>query len=142
MASLAAGAARNALLAHLRRGSVAVKEGQAVRAGEPIARCGNSGNTSQPHLHLQVQSPTDFRATGLRTYPIVFRGARLARGHRASTGSPRRNDRIIVTQGGIGSGGATIAPGGRGGPSTLPAGRPRVATRRAAGRPAPGRPKR
>jgi murein DD-endopeptidase MepM/ murein hydrolase activator NlpD len=41
-------------LAHLRRGSARVAAGQRVRAGEHIADCGNSGNTTEPHLHLQV----------------------------------------------------------------------------------------
>lgn len=40
---------------HLARGSVAVKQGQAVRAGQPIARVGLSGNTEYPHLHLAVR---------------------------------------------------------------------------------------
>jgi murein DD-endopeptidase MepM/ murein hydrolase activator NlpD len=92
--------ARYVLLAHLRRGSVAVKQGQAVRAGDPVGQCGNSGNTSQPHLHLQVQSGEDFWAKDLRTYPIVFHGARLIRGQSTATGSPRRNDRITVAFGG------------------------------------------
>lgn len=42
------------LLAHLQRGSVNVTEGQSVRAGQVIARVGNSGNTTEPHLHLGV----------------------------------------------------------------------------------------
>ena len=43
-----------ALCGHLRRGSVAVRPGDRVRAGEQIARCGNSGNSSEPHIHVQV----------------------------------------------------------------------------------------
>jgi hypothetical protein len=65
-----------------------------------VAQCGNSGNTTQPHLHLQVQSQADFRAGDLRTYPMVFRRARLMRGGTRATGSPRRNDRIVATRGG------------------------------------------
>ncbi len=41
-------------LAHLRRGSVCVREGERVRAGQTVGECGNSGNTSEPHLHVQV----------------------------------------------------------------------------------------
>ncbi len=48
------GDGRYALYAHLRRGSVDVRPGQHVRSGEQIARCGNSGNSSEPHLHFQV----------------------------------------------------------------------------------------
>lgn len=40
--------------AHLRRGSVAVREGEQVRAGQVLAEVGNTGNTSEPHLHVQV----------------------------------------------------------------------------------------
>lgn len=43
-----------ALLAHLRRDSITVRTGQQVRAGDLVAACGNSGNSSEPHLHLQV----------------------------------------------------------------------------------------
>lgn len=39
---------------HLARGSLRVKSGQAVRAGEPIARVGLSGMTEFPHLHLRL----------------------------------------------------------------------------------------
>ncbi|WP_425093353.1 peptidoglycan DD-metalloendopeptidase family protein [Tropicimonas sp. S265A] len=45
------------VLAHLRRGSVDVKPGDAVETGAPLGRVGNSGNTTQPHLHLHVQTP-------------------------------------------------------------------------------------
>ncbi len=43
------------LLAHLRQGSVAVAPGQWLVPGTPIGRCGNSGRSTQPHLHLHVQ---------------------------------------------------------------------------------------
>lgn len=43
-----------ALLAHLQRGSVRVGVGQRVEAGQPIARCGNSGNSTEPHVHAQL----------------------------------------------------------------------------------------
>lgn len=39
---------------HLARGSLRVKSGQAVRAGEPIARVGLSGQTEFPHVHLRL----------------------------------------------------------------------------------------
>lgn len=43
-----------ALLAHLRRRSALVTAGDRVRAGEPLAACGNSGNASEPHVHFQL----------------------------------------------------------------------------------------
>lgn len=44
------------LLAHLQQGSVTVWAGTAVVPGQPVARCGNSGRSPQPHLHLHVQT--------------------------------------------------------------------------------------
>jgi urea transporter len=43
------------LLAHLRQGSLNVARGWTVVPGTPLARCGNSGRSAQPHLHLHVQ---------------------------------------------------------------------------------------
>ena len=43
------------LLAHLKQDSAKVKEGDWVEPGKPLAACGNSGRSPQPHLHLQVQ---------------------------------------------------------------------------------------
>ncbi len=37
---------------HLKRGSVLVKVGDIVHAGQMIGRCGNSGNAVTPHLHF------------------------------------------------------------------------------------------
>ena len=59
------------LLAHLREGSPRVQPGDAVSMGEPIATCGNSGNTTQPHLHIQVMDSLDLLAT--RGLPMAFR---------------------------------------------------------------------
>ena len=42
------------LLAHLMRGSVGVRAGERVRRGQPLARLGNSGNTTEPHLHVHA----------------------------------------------------------------------------------------
>ena len=43
------------VLAHLQRGSVAVTMGVDVRRGEVLGQVGNSGSTSQPHLHLHAE---------------------------------------------------------------------------------------
>ena len=43
------------LLAHLRQGSLSVAPGSPVVPGTLLGRCGNSGRSAQPHLHLHVQ---------------------------------------------------------------------------------------
>jgi murein DD-endopeptidase MepM/ murein hydrolase activator NlpD len=74
-----------ALIAHLRHGSVAVKAGDRVRTGQRLGRCGNSGNTSEPHVHFHVQDgPTLFRAKGL---PVEFSDY-VADGRRVAHGIP------------------------------------------------------
>jgi hypothetical protein len=45
------------LLAHLKQGSVAVKSGQRIGAGDIVGAVGNSGNTDEPHLHVHAQRP-------------------------------------------------------------------------------------
>lgn len=46
------------VLAHLQMGSLRVQSGQIVALGQFLGRCGNSGRSPQPHLHLHVQSGT------------------------------------------------------------------------------------
>ncbi|WP_416971831.1 peptidoglycan DD-metalloendopeptidase family protein [Streptomyces sp. 4F14] len=42
-------------LAHLRPGSVTVRPGDLVRTGQLLGEVGNSGNTTEPHLHLHAE---------------------------------------------------------------------------------------
>jgi hypothetical protein len=46
-------------LAHLRQGSVAVRPGDRVEAGQRIGEVGNSGNSSEPHLHIHAKRGGD-----------------------------------------------------------------------------------
>jgi hypothetical protein len=43
------------LMAHLQRGSLVVQEEETVEVGQAIAKIGNSGNTSEPHLHIHAR---------------------------------------------------------------------------------------
>jgi len=57
-------------VAHLMPGSVSVNIGDSVKQGEVIAKCGNSGNSSEPHIHFQLQTGKSFfLSAGL---PIAF----------------------------------------------------------------------
>jgi Peptidase family M23 len=67
-------------LAHLRRGSVLVAVGEAVTAGQPIGRVGNSGNTSEPHLHIHAEKgPFGGRISTRPGLPMSFEGRFLVR---------------------------------------------------------------
>jgi len=44
----------NVELAHFQRGSLAVAAGQGVSVGDVLGRVGNSGNTTEPHLHIHA----------------------------------------------------------------------------------------
>jgi urea transporter len=55
------------LLAHLRQGSIQVLSGAYVRSGQPLAQCGSSGRSPQPHLHMHVQWG---EALGSATHPF------------------------------------------------------------------------
>ena len=67
------------LLAHLQPESILVTEGQRVQRGEKIARCGNSGNTTEPHLHFHIQQGKSFyNSPGL---PVQFRDIIVAKAH-------------------------------------------------------------
>lgn len=58
------------LVAHLRRGSLLVKRGDRVVRGTRIAECGNSGNSTEPHVHVQAMDRAGvWLAAGL---PIRF----------------------------------------------------------------------
>ena len=64
-------------LLHLEAGSITVKVGDRVRAGEPVGKCGNSGNSSGPHLHLHLMnSVVPIDATG---FPVQFEHVWLRR---------------------------------------------------------------
>src|SRR5918995_76764 len=64
-----------AALAHLRRGSPRVRPGDWVAAGQQLAACGNSGNSTEPHLHFQLMDhPSVLLAAGL---PLRFGQAGL-----------------------------------------------------------------
>jgi len=58
-------------ISHLRKGSIRVTKGEAVKRGDILAACGNSGRSPQPHLHFQVQNSP---RAGSKTidYPFAY----------------------------------------------------------------------
>jgi len=74
------------VLAHLKEGSVRVREDERIEVGEPLAAVGNTGNTSEPHLHVHAVTVTDRAAPdpdsllGMGTpVPLRFDGRFLTR---------------------------------------------------------------
>lgn len=54
------------VLCHLRQGSIRVHLGQDIQIGAQVAEFGNSGNSTEPHLHVQAVNSLDFaRVEGL-----------------------------------------------------------------------------
>lgn len=85
-----------AAFAHLQRGSVTVGPGQTVRRGDVIGRCGNSGNSSEPHVHFQLMDrPRPLVAAGL---PFVFAGVRI-QGSADGEGVPANEEAMVAKRG-------------------------------------------
>ncbi len=74
------------ILAHLRRGSITVAAGDQVEVGDSLGQVGNSGNSSEPHLHVHAQQglPADSPLGGEPLW-LTINGR-----------FPVRNDRIYV----------------------------------------------
>lgn len=87
------------LLAHLRAGSIRVHEGQTITPGQVVAACRNSGNSTQPHVHLQAMDTADpTTALGL---PMAFRRCRVR---------ARGRGRPVVVHDAIPDNGDVVAP--------------------------------
>ena len=55
--------------AHFKQHSIVVIQGQQVKQGQLLGLCGNSGNSSEPHLHFHIQNVENMNvATGIKCY--------------------------------------------------------------------------
>jgi hypothetical protein len=84
-----------ALFGHARNGSICVKAGERVTAGQKLAEVGHSGNSTTPHLHFQLMDrPELLQAQGIpccfRDYEVFADGA----WQEVSRGIPKREDRL------------------------------------------------
>jgi murein DD-endopeptidase MepM/ murein hydrolase activator NlpD len=66
------GHGRFALYAHLQKGSMNVRLGDTVKAGQVLALLGNSGNSDAPHLHFQMMDTNS--PMGAEGLPYAFEG--------------------------------------------------------------------
>jgi hypothetical protein len=85
------GSGEFSFLAHLQRGSIRVKLGQRVAAGDTLGRCGNSGNSSEPHLQYHLQSNGDpFAGEGLPAFFCDY----VADGRPVERGEPVKGQQV------------------------------------------------
>lgn len=63
------------IFAHLKKDSILVQKGQYVEEGTPMAKVGNSGSSSEPHLHIhhQRQNPVTTNIFFTEGLPLYFR---------------------------------------------------------------------
>ncbi|MCI0614233.1 M23 family metallopeptidase, partial [bacterium] len=59
------------MYAHLKEGSMKIKKGDVVKQGQVIASVGNTGSSTEPHLHFQIQDSSDPLRS--RALPVRFR---------------------------------------------------------------------
>ncbi|MGA7217707.1 MAG: M23 family metallopeptidase [Candidatus Sulfotelmatobacter sp.] len=79
------GCAEFSFLAHLRQRTVAVHYDQWVRSGQMLGQCGNSGNSSEPHLHYHLQNTSvPFEGDGLPAFFSEY----VANGKSVAWGEP------------------------------------------------------
>ena len=84
-----------ALFAHLAPGTVAVKAGERVRVGDVIGRVGHTGNSTAPHLHVQLMDSADLLAAkGIPCAFAEYLSERDGRWERVGRGIPGRRERI------------------------------------------------
>jgi hypothetical protein len=76
------------LLAHFRQGSLRVAVGDNLAIGQQIAEVGNSGESSEPHLHIHAQLPgTSDAPFGGLPVPMRLEGRFLVRGDLVQAGA-------------------------------------------------------
>lgn len=79
------------LIAHLQPKSQKFKVGDKVQAGAVLGKCGNSGNTSEPHLHYHLQTGPEIKtAEGL---PVTFTGL-CVDGKKVEKAEPKKGQSI------------------------------------------------
>ncbi|PZV12805.1 MAG: peptidase M23 [Leptolyngbya sp.] len=61
-------------ISHFAQSSIAVKQGDRIERGTLIGRCGNSGYSPQPHIHIQAQLTPE---VGAATMPFSFANLRV-----------------------------------------------------------------
>lgn len=61
------------VLAHMRQGSLAVQPGEVVQTGDYLGQVGNSGASTEPHLHIHAQRPAPEGQPLISGEPLALR---------------------------------------------------------------------
>jgi hypothetical protein len=105
-------------LAHFQQGTLQVEVGDEVKAGDLLGMCGNSGNTTEAHIHYHLQTTPDFNAgEGLPAqflgYELVEQGEGPVRDEGTHGAKVTRVERGEPVQGQVVRPGARAAPARR-----------------------------
>ena len=78
---------------HFKNETIKVKQGGKIKQGQLLGLCGNSGHSSEPHLHFHIQNTKDINSgTGIKCY---FEKIKV-NGKMKEDYSPIQNDKIII----------------------------------------------
>ncbi|HUO26396.1 MAG TPA: M23 family metallopeptidase [Candidatus Aquilonibacter sp.] len=89
------GSGEFSFLVHLRQGTLSVNVGDQVHRGQQLAQCGNSGNSSEPHLHYHLQNtPAPFLGDGLPAFFVEY----VADGKSLDRGQPVARQTVRSTR--------------------------------------------
>jgi hypothetical protein len=75
-------------ISHMQEGSVEVAVGDEISAGDPIGLAGNSGNSTEPHIQVHVQSTEDYYAPAGFGLPVLFSNYVVDGAREVSLGTP------------------------------------------------------
>ncbi|MEM6997501.1 MAG: M23 family metallopeptidase [Patescibacteria group bacterium] len=94
------------VIAHIKKASSIVSEGEEIKQGQELGVIGNSGNTTEPHLHMHIMSsltigkrmPPKFQYEPVaESVELVFENI-LVNGEDRESYKPRKNDIISNIQ--------------------------------------------
>jgi murein DD-endopeptidase MepM/ murein hydrolase activator NlpD len=74
-------------IAHMQQGSIDVEVGDELQPGDTVGLVGNSGNTTEPHVHIHVQSGAEYFTPETIGVPLVFTDI-LVDGEPVESGAP------------------------------------------------------
>lgn len=84
-------------IAHMQEGSVAVAVGDTVEAGDALGLTGNSGNSSEAHVHIHAQTSPDIADPEAVGVPLVFGNAAID-GTSAEDAKPVQGEFVSPTE--------------------------------------------